>query len=173
MKLMVNGVTSKGFSCMTIDSFAKPEVNYRNELVAESRATYANPREQVEQEVASWAAPSAPAEPEFPQRQQSNYPPRRAPQQFSRQQAPRQFQAPRPPQQQPQPPRPPAPPRQDGISLSALQAGPQGAVDFKGRQIEPRDKTPKPVVQTVSYSVPPKELASEDLKKLIREALEK
>ncbi len=176
MKLMVNGVTSKGFSCMTIDSFVKPEINNHDELIAWSRETYANPRDAVEKEVAAWAAPAGPAEPEFPQRQQSNYPPRRSngggqgmsrpPQQFPRQQAPRQFQP-------PQPPRPPAPPRQEGISLSALQGGPQGTVDFKGRQIEPRDKTSNPTAQTTSYTVPSKELASDDLKKLIREALEK
>jgi len=160
IKLMVNGVTSKGFSAQTIDSFPKIEQSNRTEIIDWSRKTYSTPREEVEKSVMEWAAPVVENAPQAPARTQHAYPPR------PRQQG----SGPAPYNPRPQTPRPPAPPRQEGVSLNALQGG---AVDFKGRKLESKDRGPKPTAETTSFKTPARELDSAELKKLIEEALKK
>jgi hypothetical protein len=55
LKLMIDGVSSKGFSSSTIAPYPKPERSYRDEIIQFSRQMYATPRAQVEDEVARWA----------------------------------------------------------------------------------------------------------------------
>lgn len=55
LKLMIDGVSSKGFSSSTLPPFPKPERSYRNEVVAWTRQQYATPRKDVEAEVAKWS----------------------------------------------------------------------------------------------------------------------
>ncbi len=212
IKLMVNGVTSKGFSATTIDSFPKLEQSNRDEIIAYSRATYSSSREKVEKDIAEWATPmeeAAPA-PRAPRqygpssgggyggggggggyagggnapRRYDNAP---SPRRNFNEGGPRYDNAPRPQRydDRPMPPRhddrpvPSSPrrsdneggsPKSDGLSLSSLV---QGAVDFKGRKIEPKDRNPEAV--TTSFTTPkaPRELDSAELKKIIEEALKK
>ncbi|OGN33680.1 MAG: hypothetical protein A3I39_00020 [Candidatus Yanofskybacteria bacterium RIFCSPLOWO2_02_FULL_47_9b] len=183
IKLMVNGITSKGFSAQTIDSFAKLEKSNRADIIDFSRHTYSTPREQVEQSVMEWAAPIVEASPAAPRHPGNPSSARRSFNGGGGQQQPR------PPQRQQQnnfrSPQPPVAPRQEGVSLNSLQGGlpGQGAVDFKGRplrqssseasRIDQKEKGPKPTAETTSFKVPAKELDSAELKKLIEEALKK
>ncbi|OGN27683.1 MAG: hypothetical protein A2941_01710 [Candidatus Yanofskybacteria bacterium RIFCSPLOWO2_01_FULL_49_17] len=168
IKLMVNGVTSKGFSANTLPPLPKMEESHRDEIIEWSRHAYSTPRDEVEKSVAEWASPVVeqfPAAPRYP----SN-PPR-----YQGQRPPQRHQPQRQPQSLPQKP------SQRAISLDALKGGlpGQGAVDFKGRKIESKPK--EPTAQTTSFKVPgsdasvgaDRELDSSELKKLIEEALKK
>ncbi|OGM96579.1 MAG: hypothetical protein A3B86_00750 [Candidatus Yanofskybacteria bacterium RIFCSPHIGHO2_02_FULL_38_22b] len=55
LKLMIDGVSSRGFSAQTIPPFPKLEKTNREEVIEFSRKTYATPREVVEQLIAEWA----------------------------------------------------------------------------------------------------------------------
>ena len=55
LKLMIDGISSKGFSAMTLNSFQKPDVSYRSEVIKASREVYATPRATVEADIAEWA----------------------------------------------------------------------------------------------------------------------
>ncbi len=57
LKLMVNGITSKGFSARTSDSLKSMEESHQDEVIAFSRANYASNRDEVEKNVAQWATP--------------------------------------------------------------------------------------------------------------------
>ena len=57
LKLMIDGVTSAPFSATTLPPFEKPIVSYVKEIIDHSRATYANPRSVVEDEIKEWHAP--------------------------------------------------------------------------------------------------------------------
>lgn len=57
LKLMIDGVTSAPFSASTLPQIEKPIISYSKDIVAYSRATYANPRSKVEQEIIEWHAP--------------------------------------------------------------------------------------------------------------------
>lgn len=54
LKLMIDGVSSKGFSAATIPPFPKLEKSYREEVLSFSRKTYATSREEVEKKIAEW-----------------------------------------------------------------------------------------------------------------------
>jgi Type IV secretion-system coupling protein DNA-binding domain len=54
LKLMIDGVTSQPFSASGLSPAVKPEINYTNEILASSRANYARPRQQVEDELLAW-----------------------------------------------------------------------------------------------------------------------
>jgi hypothetical protein len=54
LKLMIDGVTSPPFSAAGMAPIPRPEINYTNEILASSRALYAKPRQQVEEELLSW-----------------------------------------------------------------------------------------------------------------------
>ncbi len=130
IKLMVNGITSKGFSALSLPPFPKLEVTQRDAIIAASRETYSTPRETVEREIASWstttddAAPSAGGgsvgqsdgqrytdtpRPYTPSRPPMNRPPQTSGGGYQGQ---RRDDRPRPaPQQRTETPRPPQPPR--------------------------------------------------------------
>ena len=57
LKLMINGVSSKGFSASTLDRFSKLEVSNRQAIIAASREAYSVPKNIVEKEIAEWAGP--------------------------------------------------------------------------------------------------------------------
>ncbi|MES2223555.1 MAG: type IV secretory system conjugative DNA transfer family protein [Patescibacteria group bacterium] len=54
LKLMIDGVSSRPFSATTLPPLAKPEHNMREEIIAESRKTFARPRADVENEIKAW-----------------------------------------------------------------------------------------------------------------------
>ena len=55
LKLMIDGVSSRGFSAQTIDSIAKLDKSNRESVIDFSRKTYATSREIVEKNIAEWA----------------------------------------------------------------------------------------------------------------------
>ncbi|MEK7090443.1 MAG: TraM recognition domain-containing protein, partial [Patescibacteria group bacterium] len=55
LKLMIDGVSSRGFSAQTIPPFPKLEHSNREAVIEFSRKTYATPRETVEKSIAEWA----------------------------------------------------------------------------------------------------------------------
>ena len=76
LKLMVNGITSKGFSARTSDSLKSMEESHQDEVIAFSRANYASDRDEVEKNVAQWATPIEPASSPLPRRSSSEGGPR-------------------------------------------------------------------------------------------------
>lgn len=58
LKLMINGISSRGFSASTLQRFPKPDISFREEIIAASRKTYANPKVDVEKAIAEWAGSS-------------------------------------------------------------------------------------------------------------------
>ncbi len=64
LRLMIEGVSSKPFSAVTVPPIARPAVSYREEIIEHSQKFYARPREEVEKDIADWhtqnfAAPPA------------------------------------------------------------------------------------------------------------------
>ena len=57
LKLMINGVSSKGFSAQTLDRFPPLENSNREAIIAASREAYSVPKSVVEKEIMEWAAP--------------------------------------------------------------------------------------------------------------------
>jgi hypothetical protein len=55
LKLMIDGVSSKGFSAVALPPFPKPEHIYRDDIIKFSRDTYATPRKEVEEMISKWA----------------------------------------------------------------------------------------------------------------------
>lgn len=60
LKLMIDGVSSKGFSAQTIPPLPMLEKSNREAIIEYSRKTYATPREDVEKIIAEWAGPASP-----------------------------------------------------------------------------------------------------------------
>jgi hypothetical protein len=86
IKLMIDGVSSKGFSASTIPPLPKLENSNREEIIDFSRKTYANPREKVEKDVAEWVGMrEAESKPQAPMQEAygSVPPPRSAPPRYS------------------------------------------------------------------------------------------
>lgn len=54
LSLMIDGAGSPPFSARTLPPLPTPGVSLRDEVVAASRASYARPRQMVEQEIAGW-----------------------------------------------------------------------------------------------------------------------
>ncbi|TSC70614.1 MAG: hypothetical protein CEO12_194 [Parcubacteria group bacterium Gr01-1014_46] len=54
LKLMIDGVSSKPFSAMTMAPIAKPDISYRNEVIKSSREQFAHPREKIEKLISDW-----------------------------------------------------------------------------------------------------------------------
>ena len=71
IKLMINGVSSKGFSAGTLDRFPKLENSNREAIISASREAYTTPKSVVEKEVAEWAGPVA--EEFSPQEKKTDY----------------------------------------------------------------------------------------------------
>jgi type IV secretory pathway TraG/TraD family ATPase VirD4 len=160
LKLMVDGITSKGFSAMTLDSFPKLEHSFRDEIIAFSRDAYGTPRERVEEDVAKWATPMAPAASEAPRRPRNDYGPRNG--------SPRGGNG-RPANQSPRPSLPsnhrtePQPrPQQAPVSLDTLK-GDNQPVDFREQK--------KPRASLTSAKEPRKQIDSAELKRILEEAL--
>ena len=55
IKLMINGVSSKGFSASTLDRFPQLENSNRQAIIAASREAYSVPKSIVEKEIMEWA----------------------------------------------------------------------------------------------------------------------
>ncbi len=53
LKLMIDGMPSRGFSAIGLPPLAKQEVSYKNEIVAFCRNQYATPKSEVESSIAS------------------------------------------------------------------------------------------------------------------------
>lgn len=151
IKLMVNGITTKGFSASTLPPLPKMEESHLDEIIAWSRQAYGTPRDVVEQKIASWAGPSL-AGPAQPAQHRPAGPRPSGPRRDNRPNP-----KPRPVQTNPTP---------SAVSLEALKGG---AVDFKGRKIDDADKK----VSTASASFERKEIDSAELKKILEEALKK
>lgn len=90
LKLMIDGVASRAFSAMTIDTPPVLERSWRQEIINASRARYARPRAEVEELITQWrgvngptgggfgpARPLAPVAPRPQMDNQSNNPPLR------------------------------------------------------------------------------------------------
>lgn len=56
LKLMIDGVSSKGFSAQTLSPFERLSESSREKIIEFSRSTYATPREEVEKDIAEWAS---------------------------------------------------------------------------------------------------------------------
>lgn len=54
LKLMIDGVSSPPFSATTLPPFERPAVNFRDDIIENTRRTYARPRAEVEVEVRRW-----------------------------------------------------------------------------------------------------------------------
>jgi hypothetical protein len=61
LKLMIDGISSAPFSAVTMPPIPKPEKNFHDDVVAESRKQFARPRADVEGEIVSWHAPVEPS----------------------------------------------------------------------------------------------------------------
>jgi hypothetical protein len=57
LKLMVDGITSQPFSAVTLPPIEKPENSYKEEIIEFSRATYARPRDLIEENIKLWHEP--------------------------------------------------------------------------------------------------------------------
>ncbi len=55
MKLMIDGMSSKGFSAGTLPPFPKLENSNREAIIAYSREKYSTPRELVQKDIAEWS----------------------------------------------------------------------------------------------------------------------
>ena len=60
LKLMIDGVASKAFSAMTMDTIAIPEQSTRGLVIEQSRSNYGRVRKEVEEAVAAWRLPLTP-----------------------------------------------------------------------------------------------------------------
>lgn len=54
LKLMIDGVSSRPFSATTMPPVAKPEKSWHNEIIENSRKTFARMRAEVENEIMTW-----------------------------------------------------------------------------------------------------------------------
>lgn len=59
LSLMINDIGSQPFSARTLPPLARPTITFRNQAIESSRATYANPKEVVEKNIADWFAEGA------------------------------------------------------------------------------------------------------------------
>ena len=166
LKLMINGVSSKGFSAGTLPPFPKLENSNREAIIAYSRETYGTSRDIVQKSIAEWAGPVV-EEVVREERKRDDRPfnPVQDKPFGSTQSRPAygNDRRDRPPRrdnfQQPRPPRSPQHNpniRPKEASLSALNSGP---VDFRGRKIEEKQKK--------------KEVDTAELKKILEETLKK
>jgi hypothetical protein len=57
LKLMIDGVASQPFSATTLPPFPKPEVSFREEVMAMSRKNFTHPKAEVEKAIGEWHLP--------------------------------------------------------------------------------------------------------------------
>ncbi|MEK7082050.1 MAG: DUF87 domain-containing protein [Patescibacteria group bacterium] len=60
LKLMIDGVTSPPFSATTLAPLEQPLISYKNDIIANSRRTYAKSRLEVENAIRQWSQPIVP-----------------------------------------------------------------------------------------------------------------
>ena len=149
LKLMINGVSSKGFSAGTLDRFPKLEKSNREAIIAFSREKYSTPRAIVQKDIAEWAGPIV-EEVVREERKRDDRPPLRPNSGRGREEG----HYPRRETNKPQP---------KEASLSALNSGP---VDFRGRKIEENKPFDK-------LRAGKKEVNTAELKKILEETLKK
>ncbi len=178
LKLMIDGISSRGFSAATIPPFPKLEKSNREAIIAYSREKYSTPRDMVQKEIADWAGPIVEEVAHTEHREDH----RRENRPFNPVQG-KSFDRPRRPFN-PVQGRPPIPRREEGfqkpkeVSLGALGGG---AVDFRGRKIQEKflagqikDKNmPTPVRVDWQMGQGKKEVDTSELKKILEEALKK
>ncbi len=190
LKLMIDGISSKGFSANALAPFTKPDISFANEINQSSREKYSSKRDLVERNIAEWSGANGEGSEERPPREEGGRReerprrdfeerPRRDFEQRSGGNNQRYFQ-PRPqqnnaPQRQPSPSRPPQRPPQQATRPPAANQPPKpislgeafksGAVNFKGKKLEEkRGQEPAPKKAEVN---------TEELRKLLQESLAK
>lgn len=57
LKLMIDGVTSPPFSASTLPPIKKPDISFRDDIIESSRAVFARPRHDVEEQIKKWHEP--------------------------------------------------------------------------------------------------------------------
>ena len=167
MKLMIDGISSKGFSAGTLPPFSKLENSNREAIIAYSREKYSTSREVVQKDIAEWSV-SMP-EQEFSREREEYRPPRPTsvrveagpPRRDDFAHSPSRRDDTgrddrRPPRMDSRPPRQGPPPGFQPVSLS--EAFDRGSVDFKGKKREEKSK---------------KEVDTAELKKILDESLKK
>lgn len=177
LRLMIDGISSRGFSATTLERFPAPDRSYKQDIIEHSRQKYATRRDVVEKNIAEWARPQAPEAPAFGgqggDRERRPYRDERPPRRDERSQSsstrsqfddrpsrPPRFRDDRPPRRDDQFSRPrqqshsQPPQKQEGVSLS--QTFGKGAVDFRGKK---REEQPK------------KEVDTAELRKILQESL--
>jgi hypothetical protein len=55
LRLMIDGISSRGFSASTLERFPVPEKSYKEQIIEHSRQMYSTKREVVEKNIAEWA----------------------------------------------------------------------------------------------------------------------
>ena len=169
LRLMIDGISSRGFSATTLERFPVPDRSFKSEIIEYSRQKYATRREVVEKSIAEWAGSM--------REEVREERPRFGGGQPYREERPRRFEErprssrrdesrPFPRQEERRPDRddrrdfgPAQQPRPQSVSLSEAFGG--GAVDFKGRR-----KSEKP-------DQPKKEVDTAELRKVLQESLKK
>lgn len=58
LKLMIDGVSSKPFSAVTMAPIARSEISFKDDVINSSREQFARPRAVVEKEIADWHTPA-------------------------------------------------------------------------------------------------------------------
>ena len=79
LKLMIDGVSSAAFSAVTSPPIPKPEISFRQDIIENSRATFARPRGAVEEDIKKWhedGAKPAEAPASFKPQAQKSFPPK-------------------------------------------------------------------------------------------------
>jgi len=197
IKLMINGVSSKGFSASTLERFPQLENSNRQAIIEASREAYSTPKSIVEKEISEWAGPvtdegSVHVGAGSYQEKRGDYRPQNRPPFNSSQNRP--F---NPAQNRPLLPRRddnlqrkennnnPQPRLQSGplsnpsnqaqsspkeVSLSTLNLTP---VNFKGRKINPPSALSGGGGKYKNNNYTKKEVDTEELKKLLEESLKK
>jgi len=64
LKLMIDGVSSPPFSARSMAPIARPEINYREDVIESSRQQFSKPRAIVEQHIEDWHAQARESAPE-------------------------------------------------------------------------------------------------------------
>lgn len=139
LKLMIDGVASRAFSAMTMETIKRLPVSNRQRIIEYSREHYSARREDVEKKIAEWHAPVTADIGRFSDERQPRFGAGK-PQVFPRNPVP--STAPIIPR--PAPFKLAVPPKPSVKPTSFSEALKQGPVDFRGRKIE--SKPPKPKV---------------------------
>lgn len=188
LKLMIDGVASRAFSAMTMETIKRLPISYRQQIIDYSRQHYSANREDVEKAIAQWHAPVTVDGGRFEERQEDFRPTRVQPRAFSgpaassgysrrtdetprratvgssvplRQITPRPY-TPRP-QSSSQAIGPSIVPKPAVKSVSLSEAIERGPVDFRGRKLTSKTVTPRPKV----------EINVDELRKVLEESMGK